>query len=104
MCAAEFFGGFGRNYLRGSWKHWKYICSQLLPDGRIFCQISQKRPTHNFHGRKKLEALKWQHLAKSGRKEARKYFYKYLNEKNHINKQNHIFFCTFLDFINYLLQ
>jgi hypothetical protein len=30
---------------------------------------------------KKLEAVNWQNLAKSGRKEAGKYFYKYVGEK-----------------------
>jgi hypothetical protein len=49
----------------------------LLPDGRIFGQITQKRPQKIIHGRKKLEAVKWQNLAKSGRKEAGKYFFKY---------------------------
>jgi hypothetical protein len=53
----------------------------LVPDGRIFGQITQKRPQKIVHGRKKLEAVKWQNLAKSGRKEAGKYFYKYLGEK-----------------------
>jgi hypothetical protein len=51
-----------------------------LPDGRIFGQITQKRPQKIVHGREKLEAVKWQNLAKSGRKEAGKYFYKYLGE------------------------
>jgi hypothetical protein len=53
----------------------------LVPDGRIFGQITQKRPQKIVHGRKKLEAVKWQNLEKSGRKEAGKYFYKYLGEK-----------------------
>jgi hypothetical protein len=53
----------------------------LLPDGQISGQITQKRPPKNFHGRKKLEAVKWQNLAISGRKQAGKYFYKYLDEK-----------------------
>jgi hypothetical protein len=52
-----------------------------LPDGRIFGQITQKRPPKNIHGRKKLEAVKWQNLAKSGRKEAGKHFYNNLEEK-----------------------
>jgi hypothetical protein len=53
----------------------------LLPDGRIFSQITQKRPQKNVHGRKKLEAVKLQNLDKSSRKEAGKYFYNYLGEK-----------------------
>jgi hypothetical protein len=55
--------------------------SALLPDGRISGQITQKRPQKIVHGRKKLEAVKWQNFAKSGRKEAGKYFYYYLAEK-----------------------
>jgi hypothetical protein len=35
------------------------------------------------YGRKKLEALKWQNLAKSGSKEARKYFYNNFDEKEY---------------------
>jgi hypothetical protein len=53
----------------------------LLPDGRISGQITQKRPQKIVHGRKKLEAVKWQNFAKSGRKEAGKSFYNYLAEK-----------------------
>jgi hypothetical protein len=52
-----------------------------LPDGRIFGQITQKRPQKIVHDRKKLEAVKWQNLAKSGRKEAGKHFDKNLDEK-----------------------
>jgi hypothetical protein len=52
-----------------------------LPDGRIFGQITQNRPQKIIHGRKKLEAEKWQNFAKSSRKEAGKYFYNYLDEK-----------------------
>jgi hypothetical protein len=52
-----------------------------LPDGRISGQITRKRPQKIVHGRKKLEAVKWQNFAKSGRKEAGKYFYNYLAEK-----------------------
>jgi hypothetical protein len=44
-------------------------------------QITQKRPQKIVHGRKKLEAVKWQNLAKSGRKEVGKHFYKNLDEK-----------------------
>jgi hypothetical protein len=51
-----------------------------LPDGRIFGQITQKRPQKIVLGRKKMEAVKWQNLTKSGRKEAGKYFYRYLDE------------------------
>jgi hypothetical protein len=40
----------------------------LVPDGRIFGQITQKRPQKIAHGRKKLEAVKWQNMAKSGKK------------------------------------
>jgi hypothetical protein len=53
----------------------------LLPDGRISGQITQKRPQKIVHGWKKLEAVKWQNFAKSGRQEAGKYFYYYLAEK-----------------------
>jgi hypothetical protein len=53
----------------------------LLPDGRIFSQITQKRPQKIVNCRKKLEAVKWQNLEKSGRKEAGKYFNSYLDEK-----------------------
>jgi hypothetical protein len=52
-----------------------------LPDGWIFGQITPKRPQNIVHGRKKLEAVTWQNLAKSGRKEAGKYFDNYLDEK-----------------------
>jgi hypothetical protein len=62
-----------------------------VPDGRIFGQITQKRPQKIVHGRKKLEAGKWLNLAKSGRKEAGKYFDKYSGEK-------HMIFCNFSDF------
>jgi hypothetical protein len=55
----------------------------LVPDGRIFGQITQKRPQKIIYGRKKLEAVKWQNLAKSSRKEAEKYFYKHLGEKSY---------------------
>jgi hypothetical protein len=34
---------------------------------------------------KELEAVKWQNLAKSGRKEAGKYFYHYLVQKAYYN-------------------
>jgi hypothetical protein len=50
------------------------VIHPLLPDGRIFGQITQKRPQKIGHGRKKLEAVKWHNLAKSGRKEAGKFF------------------------------
>jgi hypothetical protein len=53
----------------------------LLPDG----QITQKRPQQIVRGWKKFEAGKWQNLAKSGRKEAGKYFYNYLDEKPYNN-------------------
>jgi hypothetical protein len=43
--------------------------------------MTQKRPQKNVYGRRKLEAVKWQNLAKSGRKEAGKYCYDYLDEK-----------------------
>jgi hypothetical protein len=52
-----------------------------LPDGRIFGQITQKRPPKNVHGLKNLEAVKLQNFEKSGRKEAGKYFYNDLEEK-----------------------
>jgi hypothetical protein len=52
-----------------------------VPDGRIFGQITQKRPQKILHGRKKFEAVKWQILANNDRKQAGKYFYKYLGEK-----------------------
>jgi hypothetical protein len=67
-----------------------------LPYGRIFGQITQKRPQKIIHGQKKLEAGKWQNLAKSGRKEAGKYFYNYLDE-------NPFNICNFLDFYECLL-
>jgi hypothetical protein len=47
----------------------------LLPGGRIFDQITQKRALKIVHCRKNLEAIKLQRFAKSGRKEAQKYFY-----------------------------
>jgi hypothetical protein len=53
----------------------------LLPDGRFFGQITQKRPQKCVHGWKKLEAVKWQNLAKSSRKEAGKYFFNFSDEK-----------------------
>jgi hypothetical protein len=49
----------------------------LVPDGRIFGQITQKRPQKIIYGRKK-----WQKMAKSSRKEAKIYFYKHLGEKS----------------------
>jgi hypothetical protein len=52
-----------------------------MPDGRISGQITQKRPQKIVHGRKKLEAVKWQNFAKSGRIEAGKSFCNYLAEK-----------------------
>jgi hypothetical protein len=52
-----------------------------VPDGRIFGQITQKRPQKIVYGWKKLEAVKFQNLAKNSRKEAGKYFYKHLSEK-----------------------
>jgi hypothetical protein len=52
-----------------------------VQDGRIFGQITQKRPHKIVPGRKKLEAVKWENLAKSDRKEAGNYFLKYLGEK-----------------------
>jgi hypothetical protein len=55
----------------------------LVPDGRIFGQITQKRPQKIVYGRKKLEAEKRQNLAKSSRKEAGKYFYKHIGEKSY---------------------
>jgi hypothetical protein len=42
----------------------------LLPDGRKFGQITQKRPQKISIEEKKLVAVKLQNLAKSGRKEA----------------------------------
>jgi hypothetical protein len=65
---------------------WKFVSARndhlaLLPDGRIFGHITQKRPQKIVHGQKKLEAVKWQNLTKSGRKEAGKYFYHFLYEK-----------------------
>jgi hypothetical protein len=59
----------------------KFDFSALLPDGRIFGQITQKRPQKYVHGRKKLEAGKLQNLDQSGRKEAGKYFYNYVEKK-----------------------
>jgi hypothetical protein len=55
--------------------------NSLLPDGQIFGQVTQKRPKQFFLGKKKIEAIKWQNLTKSARKEAGKYFYLYLDEK-----------------------
>jgi hypothetical protein len=52
----------------------------LVPDGRIFGQITQKRPQKIVHAGKKLEAVKWQNLAKKRQKKG-KYFYKYLGIK-----------------------
>jgi hypothetical protein len=52
-----------------------------VPDDRIFGQITQKRLQKIVHGREKLEAVKSPNLAKSGRKEAGNFFYKYLGEK-----------------------
>jgi hypothetical protein len=52
----------------------------LLPDGRIFGQITQETQK-NVYGRKKLAAVKLQNFEKSGRKEAGKYFNNYLDEK-----------------------
>jgi hypothetical protein len=48
-----------------------------MPDGKI----TQKSPQKIVHGRKKLEAVKLQILAESGRKEAGKYFGNYFDEK-----------------------
>jgi hypothetical protein len=59
----------------------------LVPDGRIFSQITQKRTKKIVYGRKKLEAVKWQNLAISGRKEAGKYFYKYFGENHFVISQ-----------------
>jgi hypothetical protein len=52
----------------------------LVPDGRFFGQITQTRPK-NCQWPEKLEAVKWQNFAKTGRKESGKYFYKYLGKK-----------------------
>jgi hypothetical protein len=46
----------------------------LFPVGRIFGQITQKRPLKNFLGRKKLDAVKLKKLAKCDRKETGKIF------------------------------
>jgi hypothetical protein len=48
----------------------------LLPDGRIFGQITQNRPQEKFLGRENLVAGQWPILSKSGRKEAEKSFIK----------------------------
>jgi hypothetical protein len=53
----------------------------MVPDGRIFGQIPQKRPPKIVLGRKTMEAVKWQNWTKSGRKETGQYFYYYLGEK-----------------------
>jgi hypothetical protein len=53
----------------------------LVPDCRIFGQITQKRPQKIVDGWKIFEAVKWQNLAKSSRKEAGKYLYTHLGEK-----------------------
>jgi hypothetical protein len=58
----------------------------LLPDGRIFGQITPKRPQKIVHGRKKLEAVKWQNLAKIGKKRPENIFYKYLDKKPYNNR------------------
>jgi hypothetical protein len=63
----------------------------LLPDGRIFGQITQKSPQQIVHDRKKLEAVKWQNFAKSSRKEAGKHFYNNLDEKPY----NYVQFLVF---------
>jgi hypothetical protein len=70
-----------------------------LPDGRIFGQITQNMPQKIVYSRKKLEAVKWQNLAKSGRKEAEKYFYNYLAVKPY-----NYSICNFLDFYQCLLM
>jgi hypothetical protein len=62
-----------------------------LPDGRIFGQITQKRPKQNFHGRKKLEAVKLQNFDKCCRKGSGKYFNKYFEEKPY----NSLYFLRF---------
>jgi hypothetical protein len=77
--------------LRPGWSSLFFSSATLLPDGRIFGQINQKRPQKNVHGRKKLEAVKLQNLDKSGRKEAGKYFYNYLEEKPY----NSLYFLRF---------
>jgi hypothetical protein len=69
--------------------------SALLADGRIFGLITQNRPQKIFHGRKNLEAVKWQNLAKSGRKEAGKYFSNYLDEKPYNYEQFLTFYGMF---------
>jgi hypothetical protein len=71
--------------LRGlDFTHSFYTLKSLVPDGRIFGQITQKRPQKIVHGREKLEAVKLQNLAKSGRKEAEKLCHNYLDEKPYI--------------------
>jgi hypothetical protein len=47
----------------------------------IFRLNNSKEAQKIVHGRTKLEAVKWQNWAKSGRKEAGKYFHDYLHEK-----------------------
>jgi hypothetical protein len=42
---------------------------------------NSKEAPKNVHGRKKMEAVKVQNLEKSGRKEAGKYSYNYLEDK-----------------------
>jgi hypothetical protein len=47
----------------------------------IFRPNNSKEAPKNVHGRKKLEAVKMHNLDNSGRKEAGKYLYNYLEEK-----------------------
>jgi hypothetical protein len=58
----------------------------LVPDGRIFGKITQKSPQKIVHGRKKIEALKWQNWSKNG--------------KNRPD-QNHVIFSNFPDFYDF---
>jgi hypothetical protein len=51
-----------------------------LPDGRIFTQMTQKKPQKIFIGLKILEAVKLLNFARSGRKPAGKHFNNYLEE------------------------
>jgi hypothetical protein len=52
-----------------------------LPDGRIFGQITQKEAPKNCSRPEKIGGRKMAKIGKSGRKEAGKYFYDYLDEK-----------------------
>jgi hypothetical protein len=48
-----------------------------------FWPNNSKEAPKNYSWSEKIEAVKWQNLAKSGSKEAGKYFYDYIDEKPH---------------------